>query len=451
MKTYYIETLGCPKNINDSEFAAGVLSEKGYEEAASPEEADFVIVNTCGFIEDAKKESIDRIFEMAERKGSKAKLVVSGCLAQRYAKELEEEIPEADCFIGVEQYDKIGDILNGLSDDALSGESTDDKKKIFTDSCNLDYLEKTVRRFKGVPYTSTIKIAEGCNNRCSYCAIPFIRGKYRSKRMEDIVEEAETLAKAGCKELVLIAQDVAYYGRDMYGKYMLPELLRSLVKVDGIEWIRLMYCYDDRITDELIETIATEDKICNYIDIPLQHGSDKVLREMHRNSTNASIRKVIEKLRNRIPDIAIRTSLIVGFPGETDDDFDDLIELVEDMEFNRLGAFKYSMEEGTVAGERDDQVPEEIKEERWNAVMRRQIDISLEHNRALIGSIQEVIVDEPDPNEEKTYIGRTRYDAPEIDNGVVFTSEKKLNPGDIVRIKILDAFDYDLAGMMEED
>lgn len=438
MKSFYIETLGCPKNINDSEFAAGVLSRDGYIEVDNPEDADFVIVNTCGFIEDAKRESIDRIFEMAERKGADAKLVVSGCLAQRYADELAKEIPEASCFVGVEQYANISHILDDLS------------KKVYVDSCNLDYLEKTIRKFKGIPYTSTIKIAEGCNNRCSYCAIPFIRGKYRSKKMEDIVEEAEMLANAGCKELVLIAQDVAYYGKDMYGEYMIPELLRRLVKVDGIEWIRLMYCYDDRITDELIEVIATEEKVCNYIDIPLQHGSDKVLREMHRNSTNASIREVIAKLRNRIPDIAIRTSLIVGFPGETEEDFDDLIELVEDVRFNRLGAFKYSREEGTKAGEREDQIDEDIKEERWNAVMRRQVDISLEHNRALIGTTQDVIVDEIDTNEENAYIGRTRYDAPEIDNGVVFTSSRTLKPGDIVKVKILDAFDYDLAGIMEE-
>ena len=449
MRTFYIETLGCPKNINDSEFAAGVLSEGGYEEVDNPEDADFVIVNTCGFIEDAKKESIDRIFEMADRKGTDAKLVVSGCLAQRYAKELAAEIPEASCFIGVEQYDNIDKILASI----------DYSNKIFTDSCNLDYLEKTVRKFKGIPYTSTIKIAEGCNNRCSYCAIPFIRGKYRSKKIEDIVEEAETLANAGCKELVLIAQDVAYYGKDMYGKYMISKLLKELVRVEGIEWIRLMYCYDDRITDELIEVIATEDKVCNYIDIPLQHGSNKVLREMHRNSTNSSIREVINKLRTRIPDIAIRTSLIVGFPGETDEDFDDLIKLVEDVKFNRMGAFKYSREEGTKAGEREDQISEDIKEERWNAVMRRQVDISLEHNRNMIGTIQEVIVDERELDTDEieakntvfSYIGRTRYDAPEIDNGVIFTSTQELKPGDIVKVKILDAFDYDLAGIMEED
>ena len=445
-KKFYIDTLGCPKNVNDSEFAAGVLLGNNYEEVDFPEDADFIIVNTCAFIEDAKKESIDRIFEMHEKKAPNAKLIVSGCLAQRYGDELAKELPEASSFIGVEQYSNIAKILDNV----------DDNNKVFTDSCNLDYLEKTVRRFKDIPYTSTIKIAEGCNNRCSYCAIPYIRGNYRSKRIEDIIQEAHDLALAGCKELILIAQDVAYYGKDIYGKYMLPELLKELVKVDGIRWIRLMYCYDDRITDELIEVIASEDKICKYIDIPIQHGSDKVLKEMHRNSDNESIRAVINKLRDRIPNICIRTTMIVGFPGETDDDFNDLVKLVEDMKFNRMGAFKYSKEEGTPAGKREDQIDEEIKENRLDALMRRQMEISLNNNKKFIGTIQEVMVDAVEGKEEvfgrasTSYIGRTSYDAPEIDNGVIFTafddSHEELKPGDIVKVKIEDAFDYDLVG-----
>ncbi len=445
---FYIETLGCPKNINDSEYAAGILLENGYQEVDSPDEADFIIVNTCGFIEDAKKESIDKIFEMAERKNGSAKLVVSGCLAQRYGEELSKELPEADCFIGVEQYANIANILGKIDKES---DSTD-QNRVFTDSCNMDYLEKTIRRYKGIPYTSTIKIAEGCNNRCSYCAIPFIRGKYRSKRMEDIIAEAKELSKAGCKELILIAQDVAYYGKDLYGKYMLPELLKELVKVDGIKWIRLMYCYDDRITDELIEVIANEEKICKYIDIPIQHGSDKVLKEMHRNSNNKSIRDVISRLRNKIPDIAIRTTMIVGFPGESHEDFQDLLDLVEDMKFNRMGAFMYSKEEGTVAGNRVDQIDETTKEQRLDALMRRQIDISLNNNKKFIGKVMEVMVDSIEQDEyingikQISYLGRTRYDAPEIDNGVIFTSFSELIPGDIVKVEILDAFDYDLVG-----
>lgn len=437
MKKFYIETLGCPKNFNDSEYAAGVLLENGYRETDDPTEADYVIVNTCGFIGDAKKESIDKIFEMSNLKNENAKLIVSGCLAQRYAQELSQELPEAQGFIGVEQYSNIHKIFESIE----AGE-----EKVFVDSCNLDFLEKAVRKYKDNPYTSTIKIAEGCNNRCSYCIIPSIRGKYRSKSIEDILLEAKELAKAGCKELVLIAQDVTYYGRDMYGKYALPDLLKELVKIDGIEWIRLMYCYDDRITDELIQVIAEEDKICNYLDIPIQHGSDKVLKEMNRNSTGESIREIISKLRSAIPDIAIRTSLIVGFPGENEDDFIDLMNLVEDIRFNRLGVFKYSLEEGTPAGDRKDQISEELKESRYNSIMRRQLDISLENNNKLVGTLQDVIVDFID--DDGSYVGRTRYDAPEIDNGVIFTADRELHPGDIVKVKITDAFDYDLVGTM---
>ncbi len=468
-KKFYIDTLGCPKNVNDSEYAAGVLLGDDYTEVDSPEDADFVIVNTCAFIEDAKKESIDRIFEMVDRKKPGAKLVVSGCLAQRYGEELAKELPEASCFIGVEQYSNIASILNEIENkqrddnpdysndkgvNVTNNNNTSDR--VFIQSCNLDYLEKTVRRYKETPYTSTIKIAEGCNNRCSYCAIPYIRGNYRSKKMEDIIQEAIELAEAGCKELILIAQDVAYYGKDMYGKYMLSNLLRELVKIDGIRWIRLMYCYDDRITDDLIDVIATEEKICKYIDIPIQHGSDKVLKEMHRNSTNESIRNVIKKLRDRIPGICIRTTMIVGFPGETDEDFDELVRLVDDMEFNRMGAFKYSKEEGTPAGRREDQISEEIKEYRLDALMRRQMDISLNNNKKLIGTIQDVIIDSLEGKETiygrnaTSYMGRTSFDAPEIDNGVIFTALDddcgELKVGDMVKVKVLDAFDYDLVG-----
>ena len=433
----YIETLGCPKNINDSQYAMGVLLERGYEKAAAPEDADIVIVNTCGFIEDAKKESIDKIFEMANIKKDDAKLVVSGCLAERYAKELFEEIPEASAFVGVNQYGSISDILSNL-----------DERKTYVGPCDVDYLEKTIRDYGENPYTATIKIAEGCNNRCSYCVIPFIRGNYRSKKIEDILDEAGELAKLGCKELVLIAQDTGYYGKDIYGKVMLPELLTKLCQIPGIRWIRLMYCYDERITDELIEVMAREEKICNYIDIPLQHGSDRVLKEMNRKTTRASILNTIKKLRESMPDITIRTSIIVGFPGETEDEFKELLDMIEEVKFERLGAFKYSREEGTKAGEREDQVPEEIKEARWDALMRRQMDISLLNNQKYIGQTMEVIVDEID--EDGSYIGRTKYDAPEIDNSVIFTSTDKLVPGDIVRVMIRDAFDYDLVGIKED-
>lgn len=432
----YIETLGCPKNQNDSEFALGVLEGSGFTEVSAPEEADFVMVNTCGFIEDAKKESIDRIFEMSERKAPSAKLIVMGCLAQRYAEELSQEIPEAACFIGINEYNNLPDILNGLLDNK--------SERVYASSCDLDYLESTVRKIKDNPYTATIKIAEGCNNRCTYCVIPEIRGHYRSKRIEDIISEAKDLADKGCKELVLIAQDVTYYGKDLYGDFVLPKLLTELEKIEGIKWIRLLYCYDERITDELIDVMANSKKVCHYIDIPLQHASDKVLKEMNRRSTNASIRETIGKLRKAIPDIAIRTTFIVGFPGETEEDYSELVSLVEDIGFDRLGVFTYSREEGTPAGERQDQIPDEIKNRRLDGIMTRQMDISLKANQSKIGKTIDVLIDEK--QDDGTYLGRTEYDAPEIDNGVIITSDNDLKPGDIIRAEIIDAFDYDLVG-----
>lgn len=432
-KKVFIDTLGCPKNFNDSEFAAGILEENGYEIIDSPEDADIIMVNTCGFINDAKKESIEHIFEMNERRKDGGKLVVSGCLSQRYSEELGKEIPEADCIIGVNQYNKLPEILSDI-----------DNNHVAANSCDLDYLEKTVRKLSDNPYTATLKIAEGCNNTCTYCIIPMIRGNFRSKKMEDIITEAKELANAGCKELILIAQDVTYYGKDLYGKFVLPELLRKLCKIDGIEWIRLMYCYDERITDELIQVMAEEDKICKYIDIPLQHASDNILRSMRRQTTRKSIKDTLAKLKAAMPDIHVRTTLIVGFPGETEDDYDQLLELVESERFSRLGVFTYSQEENTVAAEMDNQIDEDIKQTRFDGVMRRQMLISSELNQEKIGKVFDVIVDSMD--EDGSFIGRTRFDAPEIDNSVIFTSKNELQPGDIVKVKINDAFDYDIIG-----
>ena len=432
-KKVFIDTLGCPKNFNDSEFAAGILEENGYEIIDSPEDADIIMVNTCGFINDAKKESIEHIFEMNERRKDGGKLVVSGCLSQRYSEELSKEIPEADCIIGVNQYSNLPEILSDI-----------DNNHVAANSCDLDYLEKTVRKLSDNPYTATLKIAEGCNNTCTYCIIPMIRGKFRSKKMEDIITEAKELANAGCKELILIAQDVTYYGKDLYGKFALPELLRKLCKIDGIEWIRLMYCYDERITDELIQVMAEEDKICKYIDIPLQHASDNILRLMRRQTTRKSIKETLAKLKAAMPDIHVRTTLIVGFPGETEEDYDQLLELVESERFSRLGVFKYSQEENTVAAKMENQIDEDIKQIRFDGVMRRQMLISSELNQEKIGMVFDVIVDSMD--EDGSFIGRTRFDAPEIDNSVIFTSKNKLQPGDIVKVKINDAFDYDIVG-----
>lgn len=429
----YIETLGCPKNFNDSQVAAGILEKNNHIMVESPEESDVIIVNTCGFINDAKTESIGRIFDMAQFKENGRKLIVSGCLSQRYADELFEEMPEVDAFIGVNEYEQLPQLLENLKG-----------RQIVRNGCNLDTLERSVRKLDENPYTATIKIAEGCNNICAYCIIPKIRGKYRSKREEDIIEEAKELAAAGCKELILIAQDVTYYGKDLYGEYRLAKLLRQLCRIEGIVWIRLMYCYEDRITDELIETITSEEKVCNYLDIPIQHASDNVLKAMNRRSTAASIDQTVKKLKSSIPDIHIRTTLIVGFPGETEADYEKLIDFVERERFARLGVFAYSQEENTIAGEMKNQIDEEIKEQRLDGIMRRQLDISLELNREKIGSTLEVLVEEED--EDGSYIGRSRYDAPEIDNAVIFTSDREHKPGDIVKVLIDDAFDYDLVG-----
>lgn len=432
----YIDTLGCPKNFNDSQMAAGILEEHQNVVVDTPEEADIIMVNTCGFINDAKTESIERIFDMAAYKEDGKLLVVSGCLAQRYAEELHEEMPEVDLFIGVNEYENLPELLDELSKGVRRG--------VVSHLCDDGFLDRYVRKLPENPYSATIKIAEGCNNVCAYCVIPKIRGRYRSKREEDILAEAEALAAAGCKELILIAQDVTYYGMDLYGELRLAKLLRRLCRVDGIRWIRLMYCYEDRITDELIQTMAEEEKICDYLDIPIQHASDQVLAAMNRRSTSASIADTIRRLKEAMPDIHIRTTLIVGFPGETEEDFDTLCDFVEEQRFARLGVFAYSREENTPAGEREDQIDESVKEQRLDHIMRRQLDISLELNREKIGKTFEVLVEERD--EDGSYIGRTAFDAPEIDNSVIFTSARDLAPGDFVRVLIDDAFDYDIVG-----
>ena len=451
----YIETMGCPKNLNDSEGIGGIWEAAGHQLTDDPAEADIVLVNTCGFINDAKQESIDRIFDMArlvedatqEQSGSgqsepgqgkpRKLLAVSGCLSQRYKDQLADEMPEVDIFLGVNDYERFPEIVENFR------AGSDSQCRNF--SCQPEtFTEFSARHLDENPYTATLRIAEGCDNCCAYCVIPQIRGGYRSRPAENIVAEAEMLAARGCRELVLIAQDVTEYGRDLYGKLALPELLRSLCRVDGIRWIRLMYCYEDKITDELIETVASEEKICNYMDIPLQHISDNVLQAMNRRSTSESIRGTIARLREAIPDIHIRTTMIVGFPGESEADFEELLDFVEGARFERLGVFAYSREEGTVAGDMENQIDEDVKAMRADAVMRRQLEISREINEAKVGNTMEVMIDDID--EEGAYIGRTVYDAPEIDDTVIFRADALLRPGEIVRVRITDAFDYDLVG-----
>ena len=436
MKVFF-ETLGCPKNYNDTQAAEGVLKKAGFDIVRTPEDSDVIVVNTCGFINDAKRESIEKIFHMAEYKKQGKKLIVSGCLSERYSEELYDEMPEVDCFIGVNEYENLPGLISDLA-------NRNGKRIKSVSGCWQEVLFTPKRLLSENPYSATLKIAEGCDNCCAYCIIPKIRGGFRSKTMEDVIAEAEELAKAGCRELILIAQDVTNYGSDLYGEPKLAELVKKVCKVDGIQWVRLMYCYEDRITDELIDVMASETKVCHYIDIPVQHASDDVLKAMRRRSTESSIKGTIQRLKDAIPDIHIRTTLIVGFPGESDEDFDKLLDFVEEVRFARLGAFAYSQEENTEAGEMENQIDEKIKRERLDAVMRRQLDISLEYNREKVGKELDVLVEEKDV--DGSYIGRTQYDAPEIDNSVIFSSVHELKAGDIVRVLIEDAFDYDLVG-----
>lgn len=436
----YIETLGCPKNLVDSENMAGALEEAGHRITREPGEAGAIIVNTCGFIDDAKRESIETILDMAalklgEGNSSAPKLIVTGCLSERYQDDLYQQMPEVDLFLGVNEYHLLPQLLENPEFQ---------EKKVFL-GADADYTEPATRRSMTEGHSAYLKIAEGCDNFCTYCAIPGIRGAYRSRRMEQILEEAARLASQGAKELILVAQDVTAYGLDLYGSYCLPELLRKLCRLEqGPEWIRLMYCYEERITDELIQVMAEEPKICHYIDIPIQHSSDRILKTMNRKSTSASIQNTLDRLRSAIPDIHIRSTLITGFPGETRDDFKQLLQFVERNRFDRLGVFAYSKEEGTPAASMKQQIPKATKERRRDQVMALQQKISLELNREKIGTILQVLVEEQE--DDGSYWGRSRFDAPEIDQTILFTSKRKITPGDMVQIRILDAFDYDLTG-----
>lgn len=441
MTKIYIDTLGCAKNEYDSQMLCADLEDRGCAIVADPEEADVLIVNTCGFIDDAKKESIEHIFNLAEIKGEDKKLIVTGCLSQRYHDELVKEMPEVDMFFGVNDYDVIPQVISIR--DMLPNSDNSPSFAIKRDSTQT-VLPYRKRMFKKNVYTDVLKIAEGCNNACAFCAIPSIRGKYRSKTIEDCVREAKDMAAAGVKEMVVIAQDTSQYGKDLYGEIKLPELLTELCKVDGIEWIRLMYVYDNGITDELIEVMKNEPKICNYLDIPIQHISDNVLNAMKRRSSGRSIRETIAKLRKNIPDIHIRTTLLVGFPGETEEDIDELLEFIDETKIDRLGAFAYSDEEGTAAFKLEGKLDEDVKIARRDAVMEHQLAVSEALNAKKIDQELEVIIDEK--IEDNLYIGRTRYDAPDIDCEVTVSAKKTHKPGDIITVRINDAYEYDLEG-----
>lgn len=435
----YIETLGCAKNASDSETAAGILETAGHKIVSSPHEAEGIIVNTCGFINDAKKESISRIFDMSEHKKNGGLLIVSGCLSQRYGEELYKEMPEVDIFLGVNDYTSLPEILKN---------HVQGKREKYLSIYEKGFLAAGQRKRMEPSRSATIKIAEGCNNVCAYCVIPSIRGPFRSKRMEDVLTEAQQLAAEGCREVILIAQDVTAYGLDLYGELRLASLVKEMCRIDGIRWIRLMYCYEDRITDELIQVMAQEEKVCHYIDIPIQHASDKILKSMNRRSTKSSILNTLARLRKAIPDIHIRTTLITGFPGEGKEEFEELVDFVKTQKFERLGVFTYSREEGTPAAGMKNQVREDVKNRRKEILMTTQLENALSSNQDKIGRILEVLVEEID--EDGSYIGRSRYDAPEIDNTVLFSADRACMPGDIVPVIITDAFDYDLVGRMEE-
>lgn len=431
-------SLGCPKNQVDAEHMLALMDAEGWEIVDYVDGCDVVIVNTCGFIDDAKKEAIENILDMVELKkeGVIGKIIVTGCLAQRYKEEIVKEIPEVDAVVGI---GANGDIIKTV-EEVMDSVSTIEK---YPPRCDLP-LEG--QRILTTPqYWAYLKIGEGCSNRCTYCTIPSIRGNMRSRSMENVIEEAKQLAELGVKELILIAQDTTSYGLDLYGELKLPELINELCKIDSIEWIRLLYCYPDRITDELVETMKNQDKVVNYIDLPLQHADDKILKAMNRRGDQALIRSVISKLRAEIPDVVIRTTFIVGFPGEGEEEFETLAEFVNEIEFDRLGVFTFSPQEGTPAFDMEGQVDEDVKTRRGEVIMQDQYSIMEEKNNEKIGKTYKVVVEEYDGYSD-SYTGRTYMDAPEIDGLVKFTSQKDLDIGDFVDVEIFDVEDYDLIG-----
>lgn len=435
-------SLGCAKNQNDAEIMLGILLQDGCEIVADPSQADVIIVNTCGFIESAKRESIDAILEMAEYKEDKCRLLIaSGCLAERYSEEIAKEIPEVDAIIGTGDYDRIAEAIK---------KAFDGEKPIICGHKDRTPEERLPRVLSTPPYIAYLKIADGCDNNCTYCAIPKIRGKFRSRAIDDIVSEAEELAENGVKELILIAQDTTRYGVDLYGKYSLDSLLEELVKIEKIQWIRVHYYYTEAITEGLITTMAKYDKICNYIDMPIQHINNTILRRMARRTTREETIEKIRMIREKMSDCTIRTSIIVGFPGETEEQFNELYEFIKNIRFDRMGVFSYSQEEGTPAAEFEDQIDEETKQKRLDALMTLQQGISLEMNRAKIGSVIEVIVEGYDADNFLFY-GRSRGDSIDVDGKVYFGTENEVDEGDIIKVKIVDADEYDLTGQRVEE
>lgn len=435
MNNVHIVTLGCSKNDVDSSMMYSLLDKDKYKMVENPNKADILIVNTCGFIDAAKEESIDTILESVEYKneGRCKKVLLSGCLAQRYPEELIKEIPEIDGIIGTGNIEYINELL----DRSLSGDLF-----IKTDNLNAGYIEG-LRKDK-VETTEYVKISEGCNNNCSYCIIPSLRGKNRSRKIEDIYNEVEYLVSKGAREIILIAQNTTDYGIDLYSKYSLARLIKEISKIEDLKWIRVLYLYPDHFTDDLIEEFKNNDKLVNYVDMPLQHISDDVLKNMNRKTSKDHIIKTLKNLRKSVPGIVIRTTFIIGFPGESQDDFNQLVDFIEDIKFDKLGVFEYSREEGTRAASLDEQIPDEIKEKRKNEIMAIQSDISNEILSKNLGKTFEVLIGEKLDN--NNYVGRTYMDSPEIDGVTYVHSDKELEIGDFVQVEISDSLDYDLVG-----
>ena len=441
MKILFI-SLGCDKNLVDTEVMLGMLASRGYEMTNDEQEADIIVINTCCFIHDAKEESIQNILEMAEYKknGSAKALIVTGCMAERYRQEILDEIPEVDEVLGTTAYDRILDAV----DAALAGQH-----EVMTADLDALPLPETKRLVTTGGHFAYLKIAEGCDKHCTYCIIPKIRGNFRSVPMERLLKEAQDLAEQGVKELILVAQETTLYGKDLYGEKSLPKLLRELCKISGIRWIRILYCYPEEITDELIQVMKEEPKICHYLDLPIQHANDTILKRMGRRTSKQELINIVQKLRKEIPDICLRTTLITGFPGETQEQHEEVMEFIDTLEFDRLGAFTYSPEEDTPAATFEDQIDEEVKEDRQADIMELQQEIAFDKAEDMIGR-EVLVMIEGKVADENAYVGRTYRDAPNVDGLIFINTEEELVSGDFVKVEVTGALDYDLIGGLVE-
>ena len=437
MKILFI-SLGCDKNLVDTEVMLGMLASRGYEMTNDEQEADIIVINTCCFIHDAKEESIQNILEMAEYKknGSAKALIVTGCMAERYRQEILDEIPEVDEVLGTTAYDRILDAV----DAALAGQH-----EVMTADLDALPLPETKRLVTTGGHFAYLKIAEGCDKHCTYCIIPKIRGNFRSVPMERLLKEAQDLAEQGVKELILVAQETTLYGKDLYGEKSLPKLLRELCKISGIRWIRILYCYPEEITDELIQVMKEEPKICHYLDLPIQHANDTILKRMRRRTSKQELIDIVQKLRKEIPDICLRTTLITGFPGETQEQHEEVMEFIDTLEFDRLGAFTYSPEEDTPAATFEDQIDEEVKEDRQADIMELQQEIAFDKAEDMIGR-EVLVMIEGKVADENAYVGRTYRDAPNVDGLIFINTDVELISGDFAKVKVTGALDYDLIG-----